>query len=116
MEHDFLPDFDTPTFIHPAAMDGKEPPRIPIQSMLYALDAALRSNDLNIFAPPNDDYWHLFMWQFDMYAANIYVDDSTKEAKVDLFPFLEGAISTAHPLVRDFSVAKALYVFPAGNA
>ncbi len=116
MDHDFLPDFNIPNFVHPASMDGGEPPRIPIQSMLYSLDAALRSNDLNIFAPPNDEYWHLFMWQFDMYAANIYVDAKTLEAKVDIFPFLDGAIGTAHPLVKEFPVAKALYVFPAGHA
>ena len=116
MDHDFLPDFSIPNFVHPASMDGGEPPRIPIQSMLFSLDAALRNNDLNIFAPPNDEYWHLFMWQFDMYAANIYVDAKTKESMVDIFPFLDGAIGTAHPLVKEFPVAKALYVFPAGHA
>lgn len=116
MDHDFLPDFNIPNFVHPASMDGGEPPRIPIQSMLLSLDVALRNNDISIFAPPNDEYWHLFMWQFDMYAANIYVDAKTLEAKVDIFPFLDGAISTAHPLVKEFSVAKALYVFPAGHA
>ena len=116
MDHDFLPDFNIPNFVHPASMDGGEPPRIPIQSMLLSLDAALRNNDISIFAPPNDEYWHLFMWQFDMYVANIYVDAETLEAKVDIFPFLDGAISTAHALVKEFSVAKALYVFPAGHA
>jgi hypothetical protein len=56
------------------------------------------------------------MWQFDMYAANIYVDAKTKESMVDIFPFLDGAIGTAHPLVKEFPVVKAIYVFPAGHA
>jgi hypothetical protein len=51
-----------------------------------------------------------------LFAANVYVDEKTLEAKVDIFPFLDGAIGTAHPLVKEFPVAKALYMFPAGHA
>ncbi len=56
------------------------------------------------------------MWQFDIYASNIYVDTSTKESLVDILPLPDGATGTSHPLEKELSVDKALYVFLVGHA
>ncbi|WP_432263237.1 hypothetical protein [Cupriavidus sp. TMH.W2] len=84
--------------------------------MVLELAAALSSHRLSIFAPPDNNYWHVFMWAGRPYAANLYICDRTTDTLLDLFPLVAGAAEMGTPLTERQRVADWIPLPSAGRA
>ncbi|ABO59620.1 hypothetical protein Bcep1808_6732 (plasmid) [Burkholderia vietnamiensis G4] len=110
--------FDYPSdgpAVHIAA-DGALIRPAPVKDMVRELASSLSDRRLNIFAPPDLNYWHAFTWDGQRYAANLYICDSTAETFLDLFPLVADAADMGMPLAIGQRVADCIFLLPAGNA
>lgn len=113
---DFLPGSFTSPLLAPASVDIDRPISIPVGPMVRELRKSMAEDALNIFSPPNGDYWHLFEWNGQKYSANVYLEENSGEAIVDMFPFAFDATLIDVPLFEGIAVVRTIMIFPAGNA
>ncbi|WP_425953147.1 hypothetical protein [Ralstonia pseudosolanacearum] len=91
-------------------------PSLPVKQMVLELATSLSHRRLNIFAPPDNNYWYVFTWDGQRYAANVYVCDKTTDTFLDLFPFVAGAADMSTPLAEYQRVADWIPLLPPGRA